>query len=408
MRRTRALVRRFYKLDVDEPTVLQTKKILHGAISHFEEFHNVLYDKDALDLAVDLAAKHLHNKKFPDKAFDIVDSVASRIKINYPDRHVITVDDIEKEISIIAKIPEKSLKQDTAIDLEHLADRIKDKIFGQDTAVNTVVDYIFESKSGLKDPTKPLLTALFRGQTGVGKTELAKILSQELHIPMIRFDMSEYMEKHTVSKLIGSPPGYVGHGEGGAGSGILINAMEQTPHCVLLLDEIEKAHPDVLNILLQVMDYGMLTSSTNKTVSFRNAIIIMSANLGAKFMDKSPIGFGRDKTENTHDDDATKDFFSPEFRNRLDVIVSFKPLNEQTMMLIVQKFLKNTNKFLEDRGIVLQANDDVLKYFVNQAKDLNLGARPLDKNDFTEKSNSHLASCYYLAISRMIQISKLN
>ena len=274
----KALMRRFFKLDIDEPSIEITKEIVKGSISHYEIFHNVSYEPECLDLVVDLAAKYIHDKKFPDKAFDIIDNIGAKFKL-FSTNKIITSADIEKEISIITKIPNISVNEANKENLSLLADNIKKKIFGQDKIIDDVVDHILIAKSGLRDPEKPLLCALFRGQTGTGKTETAKQLAKELNIAFKRLDMSEFQEKHSVSKLIGSPPGYVGYGEGSTGDGILINTVENTPHCVLLLDEIEKAHPDVLNILLQVMDYGMLTSSSGKSISFRNSIIIMSANL---------------------------------------------------------------------------------------------------------------------------------
>lgn len=375
----KALMRRFYKLDIHEPSVAETKEILHGAIKHFENFHKVSYEPEALNLAVDLAHRYIHDKRFPDKAFDIIDGAGSRIKLrNDTERLLITSADIEKEISILTKIPDIGVKKDDTFKLKCLEDNLKLKIFGQDKAIHELVNCILVAKSGLREPEKPLLCALLRGSTGSGKTETCKQLAKELDIAFVRFDMSEYSEKHSVSKLIGSPPGYVGHGEGTAGAGLLINAIETTPHCVLLLDEIEKADPQVLNILLQIMDYGMLTSSTGKTVSFRNCIIMMSSNLGAKDMDKNPIGFGRNKSDNTHDVDATKDFFAPEFRGRLDLILSFNNLNKDVMILIVDKFIKETNKILEDKLVSISLTQAAKEYLIAETINKNLGARPLN------------------------------
>lgn len=386
----KALMRRFYKMDVNEPTVEETKLILRGAIGHFEKYHNVSYDVEALDLAVELAGKYMHDKKFPDKAFDVIDSVGSRNKLFNADHKVITVEDIEREVSIIVKIPEIKVKKDESAKLKLLETNLKSKIFGQDKVIEQLVNHVLVAKGGLLDPEKPLLSALFRGQTGVGKTELAKQLAVELNIPFVRFDMSEYQEKHSVSKFIGSPPGYVGHGEGQAGAGLLVSAIENTPHCVLLLDEIEKADPQVLNVLLQVLDYGMLTSSTGKTASFRNAIIIMSANLGAKMMDKSPIGFGRDKSTNTHDVDATNDFFAPEMRNRIDMTVSFNTLNSEIMNRIIDKFIAQTNTMLATKGITIELTETAKQFFVDQTIAENLGARPLNRM-ITEKIKQPLS-----------------
>lgn len=373
----KALMRRFHKMDIDEPSVAETKLILRGAIEHFEKFHNLKYELDALDYAVDLAHKYIHDKRFPDKAFDIIDSIGSRVKLFDPTKLIITKLDIEKEVSIIAKIPDISQKEDDSDKLQNLETNLKAKIFGQDTAITQLIDYVLMAKSGLREPEKPLLSALLRGQTGCGKTELAKQLANELGIPLVRFDMSEYQEKHSVSKFVGSPPGYVGFGEGTAGSGLLINAIETTPNCVLLLDEIEKANPDVLNILLQVMDYGMLTSSTGKTVSFRNAIILMSSNLGAKDKAKNSIGFGRTSENNDADIVATNEFFAPEFRNRLDLIVSFNTLGRDVMLQIIDKFVKETNNMLAAKEISIELTTTAKEYFVDETVGKNLGARPL-------------------------------
>jgi len=375
----KALMRRFFKIEIAEPSVSDTKDILHAAIHYFETFHNVTYEKDAIDLSVDLAYKYMHDKRFPDKAFDIIDSVGSRIKLSKRDSFNITIEDIEDEVSNITKIPKLTVKKDNKDKLMQLDVNLKKSIYGQDHVVETVSNYVWMAKSGLRDAEKPLLCALFRGMSGSGKTELSKQLAKELDIPLVRFDMSEYQEKHSVSKLIGSPPGYVGHGDGDAGSGLLITAIENSPHCVLLLDEIEKSDPQVTNILLQVMDYGTLTSSIGKVVSFRNVIIIMSANLGAKMMDKSPIGFGRDTSQNTHDEDATADHFSPEFRNRLDMAVTFNKLDKTIMLKIVDKFIKETNDLLVSKGINITLSDKAKNFFIEETINKNLGARPIGK-----------------------------
>ncbi len=373
----KALMRRFYKLEVNEPTADETKQILRGAIKHYESHHGLTYEKDALDYAVDLAAKYMHDKKFPDKVFDIVDCAAARMKIFEKENKIVTKKHIEKEVSFIAKIPDISEKENDLTTLKNLEKNLKTKIFGQDHVIEQVVNYVLVAKGGLREAEKPLFCGLLRGQTGCGKTELAKQLSKELGIELLRFDMSEYQEKHSVSKLIGTPPGYVGFGEGTAGDGLLINAVDKTPHCVLLLDEIEKAHPDVLNILLQVMDYGMLTSSAGKTVSFRNCIILMSSNLGAKVADKPSIGFARATEREQIQSEATNEFFAPEFRNRLDLAISFNPLDEKTMLLIVDKFILDLNKMLKDKKIKVKLSKKAKEYFVKETVGKNLGARPV-------------------------------
>ena len=374
----KALMRRFLRLDVFEPSVSETKEILRGAAKYFEKFHGILYDVDALDLAVDLTGKYIHDRQFPDKALDIIDSVGAKIKLYNRDQKVVTVADIEREVSIIAKIPDISIKVDESAKLRELETRLKGRIFGQDHVVEDLVNHVLVAKSGLRDPEKPLLSALFRGQTGCGKTELAKQLASELGIEFVRFDMSEYQEKHSVSKFIGAPPGFVGFGEGQAGAGLLVSAIENTPHCVLLLDEVEKAAPEVLTIFLQIMDYGMLTSSTGKTVSFRNAIIIMSSNLGAKDKEKHTIGFGVRSDYNDADKTATNDFFAPEFRNRLDMAITFNKLNKDVLSLIINKFVKETNALLKDKDVIITLSEKVKDRFVAEVVSLNLGARPLN------------------------------
>lgn len=372
----RALIRRFKKIGITEPSVEDTKEILRNNIKFFEKFHGVIYDPKTIDSAVDLSVKYMHNRRLPDKAIDLIDSAGSHKKLfSDQDEKVVVPEDVEKEISQALKIPIDSFKQDDTEKYKTLEEHLKKQIFGQDHVIHDVVKRVLVSKAGLRENNKTMLSALFKGPTGCGKTELCKQLAEELDIDFVRFDMSEYQEKHSISKFIGAPPGYVGYSEGNAGDGALINEIETKPHCVLLLDEVEKAHPDVLNVLLQVMDYGMLTSSTDKKVSFRNVILVMTSNLGAKEMEKHPIGFGsRDKTE---DDTAINEFFLPEFRNRLDLIVTFNKLNDETMELIVDKFIKETNELLADKQIKIEVSNEFKKFIVTEAKKRNLGARPI-------------------------------
>jgi ATP-dependent Clp protease ATP-binding subunit ClpA len=374
----RALLRRFQKLDILEPSIEDAKRILAGLSNVYAEYHGISYDEEALNAAVELTARYVTDKMLPDKAIDVIDAAGARQRIA-PEgerKSVITLDLIEEEVSRVAKIPAQSVKEDETAKLAHLKEDLLNAVFGQDKAVETLDDAVILSRAGLRDPNKPQGSYLFAGPTGVGKTELAKQLAATLNIPLHRFDMSEYMEKHSVSKFIGSPPGYVGFGDGASGSGLLTNAVENSPHCVLLIDELEKAHPDIFNIFLQVMDNGQLTNSAGKTVNFRNVILIMTSNAGASELAKNTLGFG-DNSVAGNDDKVIEKMFAPEFRNRLDAIVKFNALKSENMIRIVKKFIAQLNKMANSKGVTIALGDDAFEYLARKGYDPKMGARPL-------------------------------
>lgn len=375
-----ALVRRFHKIDVDEPSPEEAKNILKQSIASYEKYHNIKIDADAITSAVDLSVQYMYNKKLPDKAFEVIDSACARKRIGRKTSKTklkLSSHDIKVEISKICKIPVNMVadakKVETTVDIEQ---KLKELVFGQDSAIMSVADAVYISQAGLKSKTKPIGSYLFTGPTGVGKTELAKSLADILHLKMVRFDMSEYQEKHTVAKLIGSPPGYVGYSDGNQGSGALINQLEQNPNCVLLLDEVEKAHPDVLNILLQIMDNGMITGSNGKAVSARNAIVIMTSNLGAADSERNVIGFSGGKHDNAQDTAITK-FFSPEFRNRLDAVIKFKKLDKEYIHKIAIKFLSELKSLAAERNIDVVWDESVVDWVSEKGFDPLMGARPM-------------------------------
>ena len=374
----RALVRRFQKLDIFEPSIEDSKRILQGIAKHYEEYHSLEFNVDALDAAVDLTARHMHDKFLPDKAIDIIDSAAAWQRIKPEDQRakVITREMIEAEVSRVAKVPVTTVKSKEADKLEQLESDLKSKIFGQQDAIDGVVNAIYMSRSGLRESDKTVGSFLFSGPSGVGKTEVAKQLAKSLGVHFTRFDMSEFQERHTVSKFIGSPPGYVGYGDGGAGGGMLINELETHPHCVLLFDEIEKAHPDVYNIFLAMMDHGTVTSSQGKAASARNAIVIFTSNLGAAAMEKELIGFTKD--DNRDDDtQAINKFFTPEFRNRLDAIIKFNKLSKDNMDSIVDKFLNELNTLSNSKNVNIVCDPAAKQWLIDKGFDKNMGARPL-------------------------------
>lgn len=372
----RALQRRFQRLNIDQPSNADTKLILRGLREYYEAFHNVSYDDSALDLAVDLAERYIFNRFNPDRAIDVIDVAGAQAKLHKTtDR--ITDDEIRKAISKVANISLDMIDAKQNTNYEKLEDNIKSKIFGQDTAVQQLTDAIFVAKAGMRQRNKPVGSFLFVGPTGTGKTEVCRQLADNLNVKLRKYDMSEYMESHSVSKLIGAPPGYVGHAEGGVGSGKLINEVEETPNCIVLLDEVEKAHPSVMNLLLQVMDDGKLTSSTGKTADFSNVILIMTSNLGAAQRSKQAIGFS-----NSNDDAskiAIEKFFSPEFRNRLDAVVEFKNLDKDHILMIVDKAVKELNTMLEEKNIKIVLSDEARSWVCDKGYQPNMGARPLQR-----------------------------
>ncbi len=370
----RALARRFQKIDVNEPTVEDTIKILKGLKTSYEGHHKVRYTDGALRTAVELAARYMTDRKLPDKAIDVIDEAgASQMLLSEARRKkVIGQKEIEVVIARMARIPAKSVSKSDTEGLRLLETDLNRVVFGQSAAIEQVSAAMKLARAGLRDPSKPIGAFLFSGPTGVGKTEVAKQLASTLGIEMLRFDMSEYMERHTVSRLIGAPPGYVGHDQGG----LLTDAVDQHPHAVVLLDEIEKAHPDVYNILLQVMDNGMLTDAVGKKVDFRNTILIMTTNAGAADNARASIGFGRGKVEG-EDDKAIQRLFAPEFRNRLDAIVAFKALDSETIKSVVTKFIIQLEAQLADRNITIELTDEAADWLAKNGFDELYGARPL-------------------------------
>ena len=370
----RALVRRFQKIDVNEPSVEDTVKILTGLKDNYEKHHKVVYSPEAIRGAVELSARYIHDRKLPDKAIDVIDEVgASRMLLPPADRRVeVTLKDVEDIVAKIARIPPKAVSNDDKETLRNLERDLRSMVFGQDKAIDALAAAIKLSRAGLRDPEKPIGNYLFSGPTGVGKTEVARQLASTLGIELIRFDMSEYMERHSISRLIGAPPGYVGFDQGG----MLTDAIDQHPHAVLLLDEIEKAHQDLYNILLQVMDHGKLTDHNGKTVDFRNVILIMTTNAGASDLAKEAIGFGRDGREGD-DQDAIKRLFTPEFRNRLDAIIGFAPLAPEVVARVVEKFVMQLEAQLADRNVTIELSSAAKEWLAERGYERLYGARPL-------------------------------
>ncbi|WP_394180864.1 ATP-dependent Clp protease ATP-binding subunit ClpA [Yoonia maritima] len=372
----RALSRRFQKIDVTEPSVPDSIKILQGLKPYFEEHHSIKYTADAIKTAVELSARYINDRKLPDKAIDVIDEAgaAQHLLSESKRRKTIGAKDIEAVVAKIARIPPKNVSKDDAEVLKDLEKSLKRVVFGQDTAIEALSSAIKLARAGLREPEKPIGNYLFAGPTGVGKTEVAKQLADTLGVELLRFDMSEYMEKHAVSRLIGAPPGYVGFDQGG----MLTDGVDQNPHCVLLLDEMEKAHPDVYNILLQVMDHGKLTDHNGRTTDFRNVIIIMTSNAGAAEMSKNAMGFGRETREG-EDTAAIERTFTPEFRNRLDAIISFGALPKPVIMQVVEKFVLQLEAQLIDRNVHIELTKAAAEWLADKGYDAKMGARPLGR-----------------------------
>ncbi|KQW71354.1 ATP-dependent Clp protease ATP-binding subunit ClpA [Phenylobacterium sp. Root77] len=370
----RALVRRFQKIDVNEPTIEDTIKILKGLKTYYEEFHKLRYTNDAIKAAVELSAKYITDRKLPDKAIDIIDEAgASQMLLPEGKRKkTIAVKEIETVVAKIARIPPKSVSKSDTVALKELEVDLKRAVYGQDNAIEQLSAAMKMARAGLRDANKPIGCYLFSGPTGTGKTETARQLASTMGIELLRFDMSEYMERHTVSRLIGAPPGYVGFDQGG----LLTDAVDQHPHAVVLLDEIEKAHPDVFNILLQVMDHGVLTDANGKKVDFRNVVLIMTTNAGASDAQRNAIGFGRGKQDDEVDE-ALKRLFTPEFRNRLDAVVQFKALTQEIIRQVVQKFVMQLEAQLADRHVTIETTEEAADWLAKNGFDELYGARPL-------------------------------
>ncbi len=372
----RALLRRFQKIDINEPSIEDAVKILRGLKPYFEEHHKVRYTAEAIRSAVELAARYIHDRKLPDKAIDVIDETgaAQMLKPANRRRKTLGVREVETVVAKIARIPPRSVSKSDKQVLQTIERDLKSVVFGQDKAIGALSSAIKLARAGLREPEKPIGCYLFSGPTGVGKTEVARQLADLMGVELVRFDMSEYMERHTVSRLIGAPPGYVGFDQGG----MMTDAIDQHPHAVLLLDEIEKAHPDVFNLLLQIMDHGKLTDHNAKSVDFRNVILIMTTNAGAQEMAKQSIGFERGLREG-EDEEAIKRLFTPEFRNRLDSTIAFSHLTPEIMMLIVDKFLLQLEAQLQDRNVEISATDAARRWLGDKGYDRAFGARPLGR-----------------------------
>lgn len=372
----KALMRRFQRIEVEPTSVENTKKIVNGIKRYYEDFHNVVYSDEALDLAVELADRYIKNKHFPDKAIDVIDYAGAKAKLD--EITMVGRDLIIDRVSKISRIPVNMIDIEKNDSIKNMDTRLKDKVFGQETAIDTLIESIMVSKSGLRDKNKPIGSFLFVGPTGTGKTFLCKQLAQQMGVKLVRFDMSEYQEKHSVSRLIGAPPGYVGHGEGEAGSGQLISEIEKNPNCVLLLDEIEKAAPEVTTVMLQAMDDGRMTSSTGKVVDFTNVLIIMTSNLGAEQSEKQSIGFNNKHNESASEE-SLKKFFAPEFRNRLDGVISFNKLTLNEMEMIVNNQVRELQDMVNDKNLTIIISEEARSWLSENGFNPLMGARPLSR-----------------------------
>ncbi|ACM26455.1 ATP-dependent Clp protease [Rhizobium rhizogenes K84] len=370
----RALVRRFQKIDVNEPSIEDAIEIMKGLKPYFEEYHHLRYTNDAIKSAVELSARYISDRKLPDKAIDVIDETGAAQMLLPPSkrRKLITEKEIEVTIATMARIPAKTVSKDDEMVLANLEQELRSVVYGQDTAIEALSTAIKLARAGLREPNKPIGCYIFSGPTGVGKTEVAKQLASSLGVELLRFDMSEYMERHTVSRLLGAPPGYVGFDQGG----LLTDGVDQHPHSVVLLDEIEKAHPDIFNILLQVMDHGSLTDHNGKKIDFRNVILIMTTNAGASEMAKAAIGFGSAKRTG-EDEEALNRLFTPEFRNRLDATIPFAPLPTVVIHKVVQKFIMQLEAQLSERNVTFDLHEDAIAWLSEKGYDEKMGARPL-------------------------------
>ena len=372
----RALMRRFVRMTIEEPTSAVAKEILNGLKEYFESFHGGSISDEAIDAAVELSVRYQPDKRLPDKAIDLIDTACAKLKINAMawtcrKSHIVDI------ISKFTKIPAEQIGSESTKSLVNLEDTIKHKLYGQDRVVETVLEKIYVARAGLKPMNKPIGNFLFLGPTGTGKTELAKLLAEGMGMKMLRYDMSEYQEKHALAKLIGAPPGYVGYDDSNLGGGLLISDIEKNPNCIVLFDEVEKAHPDIMNILLQLMDEGTITSSNGKKADARNAIIILTSNLGASANEQNNIGFGRELQKSGEDDKAVRDFFKPEFRNRLDGICKFNKLDTISIKKIVAKFITEVNELLGEKSLRIRLTESAVDYLAEIGYDSKLGARPL-------------------------------
>jgi ATP-dependent Clp protease ATP-binding subunit ClpA len=405
----RALMRRFQRLQVGEPSKETAVKILKGVKQYYEKFHGCTITDEACEDAVDYSTKFIADKKLPDKAIDVIDVACARLRLNGVKDGKIDHDEIIHEISVMTGISIEQLSQKQASNLKTLEEKMKLQVFGQDKAINTITDKILVARAGLKSLTKPVGSFLFLGPTGCGKTETARQLAKTLGVELIRFDMSEYQEKHSIAKLIGSPPGYVGYEDSNMGGGMFINEVEKNPHAVVLFDEIEKAHRDVSNMLLQVMDYGTVTGSNGKKADCRNITLIMTSNLGAEDNERNNIGFG--PSERTGEDDkALKKFFPPEFRNRLDAVIKFDKLNKETMKSVVKKFLLELNTMTMEKDVEVNATEDAIEFMMAKGFDAKLGARPLQRviDDEIKKPLSKMMLFGDLTEGGMVEVGLTN
>ena len=370
----RALMRRFQRITVEEPSSEVALQILRGLKKYYEQHHSVKITDEAIQAAVKLSVKYQSDKKLPDKAIDLIDCACSRFNIKLSDNRIVDEAEVQYELAQIIQMPEEQIAETESNNLANLDEQLRCEVYGQDTAINEVVDKILVARAGLKSENKPIGSFVFMGPTGCGKTETAKALAKNLGVKLVRFDMSEYQEKHSVSKLIGSPPGYVGFEEN---AGLLITQIQENPYCVLLFDEVEKSHPEVSTILLQLMDNGFVTGSNGKKADCRNIVLILTTNAGAQDLEKLKIGFGAQ--EKDYEDKELKKFFSPEFRNRLDAIVTFKKLGKETMVKVVNKFIDELREQVKDKGVRIRINDSAINLLIEKGFDSKMGARPLQR-----------------------------